>query len=200
MPRSPVLLMVSILVACTATTHRPDLRAGDSGAGRNDADEPAGSHDPLVGTWTLTSGYGPNLAALTLTFGADKTCALVAITAPRTTPAHVNSGADAAVNSGADIDCKVTQIVSGTYVEGTSDGTKSLTWAMSSGTANAIVCGDPSQPLGGTPMTDATIDAYVDQGDLPPRTFKYEVDSTTLILTFLYSGNGLSIRLSRSPS
>ena len=185
MRRSLVLLIVAIFAACTAATRRSNLSAGDSGASLSDAGEPAASRDPLVGTWTF-SGQVPAHVMIAVTFSADKTFTFVENVAPATTPAGSRP------SSGG---CAVTLTISGTYVEAVLDGTSSLTWTMTSATANVITgCSDPASNHEGTPLADEGIDDYIGQGMVPPRTVKYSVDPTTLILNPTVPGNNLSSR------
>ena len=166
------------LAACGADQTVADK---DAAAGGGDAVADATlAADPLVGIWHF-SGMVPAILHATFTINADKTFTIVETVAPPTLPAGVTPGT-----------CVTTDSVYGTYSETVSGTTNTVTWTMLGGIANAVSgCASPATDTPGVAMTAAAIQAYTDQGLLPPAVETYTVDASTLTLTM--PGNGRSM-------
>jgi hypothetical protein len=139
---------------------------------------------PLVGTWTY-SGQVPAIVTVALTFKSDGTLVLIEDVAPPTRPAGV-------VADG----CITTDTYFGKFKDTESGHANTLTWTFTDGTANAVSgCNTPSYNSAGTPMTVEALEAYRDQGLVPPETTNFTVTSTELILNpTVTNAVGLSAR------
>lgn len=186
--------IVGVTVGCgEAISDRLDARARDfSDAEGPRPDGAAESIDPLVGSWTF-SGRVPAVVFITLTFDADKTFGLDEQIAPGTWPAGYDGGPAG---------CVVSIRIAGTYDATASDEMRTLTWTPTSGVSNAVTgCRDSGNDREGAPIDGDSIDGYVAQGVLPPRSVQYTVSRASLTLNPGVAGGDLSseTRFSRKP-
>jgi hypothetical protein len=136
--------------------------------------------DPLVGTWRWT-GPSPGPTALSITFKADNTLALVEQVQPGSLPA----GSSPQPPPGFDSDsCVPVLFCYGTYADTLSEGVHVLDWAFTDGTKDQVSgCSNPSSNSPGVPLSDDEVTSFIDQGHLPPRTLTYDVSTSELRLT-----------------